>query len=267
MSEIGWKRRCWTRFSGGVTIAFDDIGTGPAVLLLHSTACDRRMWDPQILVLADAGFRVVRCDLRGFGGTPLFGQVTSYSNSGDVADLLDSLGIETAAVVGASGGGRVALEVAARWPGRVTRLALLCTALAGHEPSAELRAYGRREDELLEAGDIAGAAQLNVDTWVGPRGDSSVRKAVFEMQRHAFEVQLASTEEPSQEDHDAPLSAITAPSLLISGAHDFADFRSIAVTLAKVLPEARHIELDWAGHLPSLEDPDSVNPILLDFLR
>ena len=248
-----------------MTLAHDDIGTGPALVLLHSTACDRRMWDPQILVLADAGFRVIRCDLRGYGGTPM--PTAPWSNSGDVADLADDLGVDDFALIGASGGGAVAQEVAARWPARITALALLCTARAGHSPGPELRAFGAREDELLEAGDVAGATRLNVDTWVGPAADAATRKAVAEMQRHAFEVQLAAVDEPEEEDHDAPPDAITAPALLVSGAHDLPDFRDIAIALAAELPAARHVELDWAGHLPSLEDPELLNPILLAFLN
>src|SRR3954451_21221394 len=101
--------------------------------------CDRRMWDPQMEALVGAGYRVVRCDLRGFGQTPVPDR--PYDNAQDVVDLLDVLGIEHAALIASSGGGRVALEIAARRPRRVTSLALLCTAMAGHEPGPELRAF------------------------------------------------------------------------------------------------------------------------------
>src|SRR4051794_33940355 len=107
-----------------MVLAHDVAGHGPAVVLLHSTGCDRRMWDPQLPALVNAGYRVVRCDLRGFGQTPM--PTRPYSNALDVADLLDLLGIERTALAGSSGGGRVALEVAARRPRRVTALALLC---------------------------------------------------------------------------------------------------------------------------------------------
>ena len=247
-----------------MTLSHDVAGNGPAVLLLHSTVCDRRMWDPQMPVLVDAGYRVVRGDLRGFGQTPMPDQ--PHNDARDVMDLLDLLGVEHAALVGASGGGRVALEIAARWPHRVTSLALLCTALAGHEPSAELRAFGEREDALLEAGDITGATELNVDTWLGPHADEATREKVRHMQRHAFEVQLAALEEFEPIRAEIDIAAITAPSLLVSGSHDLVDFRQIAVGLSEQLANARHLELAWAGHLPSLERPDALNPVLIDFL-
>ncbi|WP_446216559.1 alpha/beta fold hydrolase [Micromonospora sp. IBHARD004] len=248
-----------------MTLAHDVAGSGPTVLLLHSTAGDRRMWDPQVPVLVDAGCRVVRSDLRGYGDSPM--PDGPYNNAQDVIELLDLLGAEEFALVGSSGGGRVALEIAARWPRRVTALALLCTALAGHEPSAALQAFGEREDALLEAGDVIGATDLNVDTLVGPHADQAAREQVREMQRHAFEVQLAAVEEFPQLRPEFDLADITAPTLLVSGDHDLPDFRQIAVRLSKELADARHLELDWAGHLPSLERPEVVNPLLLDFLR
>jgi 3-oxoadipate enol-lactonase len=248
-----------------MTLSHDVAGDGPAVLLLHSTAGDRRMWDPQWPVLIAAGYRAVRCDLRGYGQSPMPDRPNSDAQ--DVLDLLDLLGVEDTALIAASGGGRVALEIAARRPRRVTALALLCTALAGHQPSAELRAYGAREGALLEAGDVAGATEFNVDTWLGPSADEPTRDKLRQMQRQAFEVQLAAVEEFEPIRAEVDLSAITAPSLLVSGAHDLADFRQIAVLLSDRLADARHVELAWAGHLPSMERPDEVNPLLIEFLQ
>ncbi|MER6401272.1 alpha/beta fold hydrolase [Kitasatospora sp. NPDC001603] len=245
-------------------ISHEVAGSGPAVVLLHSTVCDRRMWDAQVPALVGAGFRVVRCDLRGFGGTPVPDR--PYDNARDVLDLLDGLGIERAALVGASGGGRVALALAARWPDRVTALALLCTALAGQEPSTELRAFGEREDALIEAGDVAGATELNVRTWLGPEAGEAVREQVRRMQRHAFDVQLAAEEDFPQIRVETDPAAVTAPTLLVTGAHDFADFARIADHLAERIAGARRLDLPWAGHLPALERPDEVNALLVDFL-
>jgi 3-oxoadipate enol-lactonase len=245
-------------------LSHDDIGDGPAVLLLHSTVADRRMWNPQLSALTGAGFRVVRCDLSGFGETPA--PAGPYDDGRDVTGLLDELGIERAAVIGSSGGGQVALQVAARWPTRVTALALLCTALPGHEPSPARRAFAEREDALLAAGDITAATELNVRTFLGPRADAATRAHLREMQRHTFEIQLAVAEEFPSLPVEYDLAAITAPLLLVSGVHDLPDFRQIAVELAGRLPQARHVELDWAGHLPSMERPDVLNALLVEFL-
>lgn len=157
-------------------LSYDVAGTGSALVLLHSTVCDRRMWDPQWPVLVDAGYRVVRCDFRGYGETPV--PQGPHDDAADVLDLAGALGVGPVAVVGASYGGTVALEIAARWPQQVTALALLCAGMPGHEPTDALRGLWQREEELIEAGDIAGAVELNVATWLGPQASQATRERV-----------------------------------------------------------------------------------------
>jgi 3-oxoadipate enol-lactonase len=108
-------------------IAYDVAGTGSVLVLLHSTVCDRRMWDPQWPVLADAGYRVVRCDFRGFGQTPV--PAGPSNDAEDVLAVLGELGVAgefgggAVALVGSSYGGKVAWRSppagrsgSARWP-------------------------------------------------------------------------------------------------------------------------------------------------------
>jgi pimeloyl-ACP methyl ester carboxylesterase len=223
------------------------------------------MWDPQWPVLVDAGYRVVRCDFRGFGTTPV--PPGPHNDADDVLAVLDELGIGTVAVAGASYGGQVALEIAARWPQRVTSLALVCAAMPGHEPTGALRGFWQREGELIEAGDLAGAVELNVGTWLGPEADPATWERVTQMQRHAFEVQLAAAEQYEPAEVPVDLSAITARSLVVSGAKDLLDFRQIAARLAALLPGARHVELPWAAHLPTLERPQELSGMLTAFFR
>jgi 3-oxoadipate enol-lactonase len=249
-----------------MTLAHDTTDAdGPALVLLHSTVCDRRMWDPQWPTLADVGYRVVRCDFRGFGETPLPDR--RHNDAEDVLDLLDTLGIEQATLIASSYGGQVALELAARHPDRVSAMALLCSGLPGHQPTDVLRAFGEREDELLETGDVEGAVELNLDTWLGPDADESVREKVRGMQRQAFDIQLAASEGAGRNKVDIDLAAIKAPGLAVSGGYDLPDFRHIAAQLPSLLPNTRHLELPWAGHLPSLERPTTVTDLLTGFLR
>ncbi|GLW27233.1 alpha/beta fold hydrolase [Actinoplanes regularis] len=242
-------------------IAHDVTGDGPDVLLLHSTVCDRRMWDPQVPALTAAGFRVTRCDLRGFGDSSIPDK--PWNDADEVAELF---GDGPVALVGSSGGGQIALELAARRPDRVSALVLLCTALPGHPKSPQRLAFAEREDALLEAGDLDAAVELNVDVWLGPEAGEEARAAVRTMQRRVFELQPPGAPEPEQIEVDWDLATITARTLLFSGGHDLPDFREIAERLAGTLPDARHVELDWAGHLPGLERPDLINPLLIGFL-
>ncbi len=169
------------------TMAYDDQGSGPPVLLLHAGVADRRMWRPQAAALA-RNHRVVAPDLAGFGETPL--QPGPFSYAADLVTLLDGLGIERADVVGSSFGGRVAMELTHEAPSRVASLVLLNAAFRDLDSTPDVDAFGEKEDRLLEAGDVDAAVQLNVDTWLGPEADDATRELLREMQRRAFDIQL-----------------------------------------------------------------------------
>ncbi|KDN87938.1 alpha/beta hydrolase [Kitasatospora cheerisanensis KCTC 2395] len=239
-------------------------GDGPAVLLLHSSVCDRRMWDGQWDALREAGYRVVRCDFRGFGETPCAD--APYSNLTDLEELLDELGIDRVSLVGSSFGGNMATQFAALHPERVHSLTLLCPGSSLHEPSADLVAWGEREEELIESGRLDEAVELNVDTWLGPDADEAARAKVRLMQRNAFELQLAPEEEVQPTTIEVDVRNAVAPALVFGGRHDVDDFRRIAADVAALLPNAEHRELPWAGHLPALERPAEVSELLIAHL-
>ncbi|QAY71043.1 alpha/beta fold hydrolase [Xylanimonas protaetiae] len=255
-------------------LAHDDTpagSTAPAVVLLHAGVADRRMWDSVTPALRHA-YRVVRPDLRGYGDTPL--PPEEYADADDVAALLDHLGVDDAAVVGASLGGRVALELAARHPARVRELVLLCPGLRVPEQTPAAQAFDDAEEALLAAGDIEGVVRLNVTTWLGPDAALSAREALAAMQRHALEVQLAAGEAeradgvgPRPLRVDVDPARVAVPALVVSGAHDLDHFRAVAAHLAATIPGAEHVELSWAAHLPALERPAAVVSLLLDALR
>ena len=98
----------------------------PGVVLLHSGVADHRMWEPQVASLASS-YRVLAGPAR-FRPAPH--QPGPFSHAEDVLELLDQVGLEEAALVGSSFGGRVALETAATAPHRVSALVLVCTAFA-----------------------------------------------------------------------------------------------------------------------------------------
>ena len=248
-------------------LSHDDEGSGPAVVLLHAAVADRRMSDAITPALAHT-FRVIRPDLRGFGDSPL--PPGPYADADDVDTLLESLGVTDAAVVGSSFGGRVAMELATLHPGRVSSLVLLCTVYRGLEPTESVRTFGAEEGRLLEAGDVDGAVDLNVRTFLGPEGDDAARDLLTRMQRRAFEVQIAADEaDPGPEPRRVEVDpgAIAVPTVVVSGAHDLDHFGEVATLLGERIPGAETVELDWAGHLPSLERPDAVLALLLDVLR
>jgi 3-oxoadipate enol-lactonase len=244
-------------------LRYDDGGAGDAVLLLHSSAADARMWDPQWPELT-ARYRVIRPDFRGYGGTP-YAAEEPYSDCGDVAGLLAELGLGPVAVVGASYGGRVALELATARPDLVSRLVLLAPA-GDLPPTAELEAFDAAETRLIEAGDVAGAAELNARTWLGPAATPRARALVAEMQERAYRLQLAADPEPERREGSVDPARVTMPVLVVCGGHDMPYFRDTARDLAARLPRATLTELDWAGHLLGLERPEEITRLIVGFL-
>jgi len=259
-----------------MTLAHDVAGDpgAPAVLMLHAGVADRRMWDAVVPALART-FRVVRPDLRGYGDSPLPVDGTSYTDADDLAALLDTLGVADAAVVGASFGGEVALELASAHPGRVRELVLLCPAAPGVPDTEASDAFDAEESRLLEAGDVEGAVRLNVTTWLGPHAGPGAAAALAAMQRRAFEVQLAADAaasaagepEPGPQPVEVDLGAVRVPTFVVEGAHDMDRLRACARHVAASVPGAELSVLGWAGHLPVLERPDAVLSLLLDVLR
>ena len=232
------------------------------VVLLHAGVCDRRMWDDVVPVLRDAGHPVIAPDLRGFGSRPV--GAGPFSHARDVLALLDGLGAERADLVGASLGGRVALDVAALAPERVASLALLAPAVREWDWSdPELLAYAEAEEAAFARGDVDRAVDLNVRMWAGSLPPSE-QEYVAEAQRRAFEL---GGEGADEEELEVDPGRVRAPTLVMVGDRDVSDFVAVARHLAESLPGPALRVVEGAGHLLALERPGEVASALAEWLR
>ncbi len=223
------------------------------------------MWGPQIEALTAAGHRVVAPDLPGYGETPL--------EPGEVAyvDVAASHLTGPAAVVGCSFGGRIALELASQRPELVDRLVLVGAGLGDWDWSEATRADFAEEETLIERGDLAAAAAQQARMWLAPGALPAVRELTEAMTARSYELQLP-MEELVQATWPKPpaaerLGEVTARTLVVVGTDDVDDILTMADHLATQIPGARLERIDGAGHLPSLERPDELNRLLIDFLR
>src|SRR5271163_4976237 len=92
----------------GRRIAYDLIGPedAPTVCITHSLASDGGSWAEQVPALLAGGFRVLRLDMRGHGGSdPVTGDYTMNQLAGDVASVIEALGFARVHYIGLSIGG------------------------------------------------------------------------------------------------------------------------------------------------------------------
>jgi 3-oxoadipate enol-lactonase len=254
-----------------MTLPHDVAGSGPDVLLLHNGVCDRRMWDRQMRSFADS-FRVIRCDLPGFGDMPV--PEDPFSFVGDVVALLDELGVARAALVGNSLGGGVALDVCLTAPERVSALVLVATGRAGWSYSDAALESWQRQQAAARSGDLDLAVELSLELWLDgpmrPAGSvgGDVRARVAGMQRRAIEHRLAAASPAGPQPRPEGSAAdVRVPTLLIVGDLDLPDIAAIAETFENEIPGARRAVMHGVAHLPSLEQPEEFDRLVLDFLR
>ena len=234
------------------------------VLLLHAGIADTRMWGPQLAPLGRE-HRVIAFDLPGFGSVaPEPGRMSFVDY---VAERIEA----PAAVIGCSFGAGIGLELAVTRPELVERLVLIGTGLAGWDWSEGAKAGFAEEEGALERGDLGGAAAAQARMWLADDADEAVVELVQEMTVRSYELQMPVEDEVEvvwPEPRAATrLGDVRCRTLVLVGDRDVPDLLEIADVLAASIPGARKAVIEGAGHLPSLERPDELNRLLLDFLR
>jgi pimeloyl-ACP methyl ester carboxylesterase len=235
------------------------------VLLLHAGIADHRMWEPQVEALEAAGHRALAPDLPGFGDVPLEPGTIAY------VDFAASLLERPATVVGCSFGGRIAIELAASRPDLVERLVLIGAGLGSWDWSESAQAGFGEEEEAIERGDLTAAAAQQARMWLADDAAADVRELTEAMVIRSYEQQLPVEGQVKAVWPEVPgetrLAEIGAPTLVVVGTEDVDDITAIAEKLAAEIPGSRLATIEGAGHLPSLERPDELNRLLLEFLR
>src|SRR5947207_10903200 len=130
------------KLAGG-QVYYDLTGpeNGQVVCFTHSLASDGGMWAEQLPPLLAAGYRVLRLDMRGHGGSdPVAGDYTMEQLADDVAGSLDFLGITRVQFIGLSIGGMLGQAFAIKYGQR------LISAPAGNKRIAELIPGGRYQE-------------------------------------------------------------------------------------------------------------------------
>ncbi|HEX6104585.1 MAG TPA: alpha/beta fold hydrolase [Gemmatimonadales bacterium] len=254
----------------GVNLAVEVRGDGPAVLFIHGYPLDRTIWAHQVASLE--GFRRIAPDLRGMGQSdaPDLGySIATYA--GDLAALLDTLGVEQAVLCGLSMGGYIAFEFVRRWRHRVRGLVLMDT--RAEADSAE--AKRGRDASAAEARDRGSAAiaeamlprMLSPATLTGsPETGNRVRALMAATPVAGVVGALgALRDRPDSTELLGTLAGL--PTLVVVGEDDALTPPAQARAMADAIPGARLSVIPGAGHLPPMERPAATSQVLLEFLR
>ncbi len=255
----------------GITMAYDDNGSGPPLLLIHGFPLCRRMWHPQIKALVSAGYRVITPDLRGFGESDCpEGPYSIGLFADDMAALLDHLGIEKATVGGMSMGGYILFNLLERHQARLSGACFITTrATADDEAGKERRLFLAREvmkfgpqvvadpfEKLLFTGEsLAERPKLvsEVYGWMTANDSRGIAGGLLAMRERA--------------DYTGVLSSFNLPALAIGAEGDKAAPPDCARAIAAGIPGCRLAIISHAGHMANLENPGAFNQVLLEFLR
>jgi len=257
----------------GVRIHVQDLGDGPAVALVSGFGLDHELWDRQVRLLTDRGFRVLCVDQRGhgFSDTPLHGYDIDRL-AADLVAALDRLEIGTATVVGHSFGGQVAFRAAATAPELVTGLVLVGS--NGVRASrSESFPFGEPPGPLLESLladehiNRVGARYRTIESAFAhepdPRTVDWLVRCSLRMPSWAA---VACYRSLLTTDLLSDIERVVQPVLQIVGANDPVHSAKGARWLRRHLRAATLVEIPDCGHYPMLEAPDAFESALLKFI-
>ena len=256
---------------GDVELEYEAQGDGEPLLLIHGAHIADAM-KPLAAQPALGGYQRITFHRRGFAGsTKVPGPTSVEAQVADIIGLLDHLGVDDAHVVGHSGGGMMALAVAATHPERVRTMALLEPPMPG-VPSADLFIQVVQVlTEQYESGDPAGAvdaflALVGEDTW-RQAIEATVPGGVEQAEKDAatfFESEMPAFVDWQYGPDEA--RAYTGPVLSVLGTASSPVFVEARARLHDVFPQCVDADIPNATHLLQMQEPAAVADAIAQFL-
>jgi pimeloyl-ACP methyl ester carboxylesterase len=225
-------------------------------------------------ILVDAGYRVIRYDMRGFGESTA--EDVEFSAHEDLLAVLDHFGVKRAAIVGNSMGAIFSMEGVIAAPERFVAYIWVGGGIGGwdKEPSDPAEeALFKAESDAEEAGDMDLAAELDTQIWVDGIGQpvgrvrAEVRDAIKAMDRQLLEPgrvfgKRVRPDPPAVEG----LGSIALPTLVVIGDLDTIGTRAAAAKVAEDVPGARIVRLPDVAHIIGMEAPDQLATLIVEHL-
>lgn len=224
--------------------------------LLPGLLCDSALWQPQIAALSD----IADCWVADF---------TTQDSIAEMAESVLAVMPERFALAALSMGGYVALEIMARAPERVSRLALLDTRAQADDPEESRRRRGLIE--LAEKGQFKGVTPRLLPLFIHEDrlGDEALTGTVTRMAQHVGKDAFIRQQRAiiGRRDHRATLVTIRVPTLVLCGREDALTPLEDHTSMAAGIAGARLAVIEDCGHLATLERPEEVNRALRAWLQ
>ena len=238
------------------------------VTFVTGIANDLTLWDGQ-LAAVPAGFKVLRYDLRGHGGseaTP--GDYSMELLSNDLVELLGAVGAEKTSLVGLGLGGALAQAFAIAHPARVERL-MPCCCRAQMVP--DFAALWHQLRDTVKANGLESIVEPTVQRWFSdefkaahPEVLDKVRRMIRGTSQQGYLGVTGAFLGLTVEDR---LAEITCPTLYVSGAADpLGGPPPLMEGLSRKVKGARHVSVPHAAHIANIQNPDGFNQVLREFL-
>lgn len=253
---------------GGRTIAYEQEGTGPPLVLLHGGFGDRREWRQQLAALSDE-FSVYAWDAPGCGlsdDPPEHWRMPEYATT--VTGWLTAIGVERPHLLGLSWGSTLALEVYRQQPD-VSSL-ILCGAYAGWAGSLSPQECDRRLQAILSELELPPASFVPkyIPTMLSA---AAPRELVDEMTAVMCDMRPSGARPMlramAEADLRSVLPTIDVPTLLVYGQHDLRAPAEVAQDMHRAIPGACLVVLPGAGHCCHAEAPALFDTAVRGFLR
>ncbi len=250
-----------------VALNVAEEGRGDAVVLVHAIGCDMGMWDDLAPVLAKH-LRVVRVDVRGHGKSPVPPRPYSLGElAGDVAAVLDRLGIERAHWVGLSMGGMVGQAFAL---GHGARLGRLVIANTTSSYGADGRAMWEARAKAVEEGGMAAVTDLAMTRYFSDEFRARQPATVDRIRRRFLATDprgyIGCCDAIRDLDFTSQLSRIRAPTLVIAGEKDAGTPPAMSQAMVEAIPGSKLAVIPGAAHLSAVENPAAFGALARDFL-
>ncbi|HYF09583.1 MAG TPA: alpha/beta hydrolase [Acetobacteraceae bacterium] len=265
------------RTDDGVSLHYEEAGSGTPMLFVHEFAGDSRSWELQLRFFARR-YRCIAFNARGYPPSEVPSDPKAYSQdraTDDIAAVIRGLGLDRPHVVGLSMGAFATLHLGLRYPALARSLT---AAGVGYGAAQGQREQFRAEtDAAIARMRHEGMAQFGRTYARGPtrlvfeekdpRGHAEFEAQLREhsTEGSALTMQGVQRERPSLFDLEAGFRALTLPTLIIAGDEDDPTLEP-ALYLKRTISTSALLVMPKCGHTMNLEDPDAFNRAVLDFV-